>query len=222
MKEFKLENIEKIFTLKTNSVKVFSGLNLEIETGEFVSLMGPSGSGKSTILNILGGVDQPTSGLVMHQDNVISQMTSSQLTRWRRDSIGFIFQSYNLMKNLTAYTNVELPLLLLKMTKKERRYRVENVLDLVGLDLRKKHKPCELSGGQQQRVAIARALVSDPNVLLCDEPTGDLDRKSATEILEILKTLNKGSGKTVVMVTHDQVASDYADRCIVIDKGVVV
>lgn len=222
MDEYSLRNIDKYFSLKNNKVTVLSALNLNIQKGEFVSLVGPSGSGKSTILNILGGIDQPSSGEVFYRDTELSQLNASQLTLWRKRCVGYIFQSYNLMKHLTAFSNVELPLLLFNMSKKERRQRVENVLDIVGLKMRHKHRPHELSGGQQQRVAIARALVSDPDVILCDEPTGNLDRQSANDILDVLKTLNENTHKTIVMATHDRTALEYTSRHITIDKGQIL
>ena len=203
------------------AVKVLDGLSLSIPDGSFVALMGPSGSGKTTLLNLIGGVDQPTSGDVEVAGTNIARMSGAQLAKWRSTSIGYIFQLYNLIPVLTAFENVELPLLLVPMSSAERRKRATTALELVGLGDRLKHYPRQLSGGQEQRVAIARALVSDPKVLLADEPTGDLDRKSGEEVLTLLERLNKEFHKTIVMVTHDPHASERASRQYHLDKGVL-
>jgi putative ABC transport system ATP-binding protein len=204
------------------SVEVLHGLSLEIPTGEFVSLMGPSGSGKTTILNLVGGLDHADSGEVIVADAHLEQMSGGQLTKWRGSHVGFIFQFYNLMPMLSAAGNVELPLLLTNLSKTERRRRVEVALQIVGLSDRASHKPGEMSGGQQQRVGIARAIVADPPILLCDEPTGDLDRSSADDILSLLQQLNRQHNKTIVMVTHDPKAADHASRQLEMDKGQLI
>lgn len=216
---FELNNIAKSFIKGKEKITIFHDLNLAIRRGDFVSIMGPSGSGKTTLLNMLGGVDRPTSGQIMFGEQDISKLSEGQLTKWRADHVGFIFQFYNLMPMLTAARNVELPLLLTNLSSKQRKNSVEAALKLVGLDDRAKHKPRELSGGQQQRVAIARAIVSDPDLILCDEPTGDLDRATAKDILEILQLLNRDFGKTIVMVTHDPEAAKYASTSLHLDKG---
>ena len=198
------------------------GLNLEIPQGEFASLMGPSGSGKTTILNLVGGLDHADSGEVIVGGAHLEQMSGGQLTKWRSGHIGFIFQFYNLMPMLSAAGNVELPLLLTNLSKAERRRRVEVALQIVGLADRASHKPGEMSGGQQQRVGIARAIVADPPILLCDEPTGDLDRTTADEILSLLQQLNRQHKKTIVMVTHDPKAADHASRQLEMDKGQLI
>lgn len=216
---FDLVNVSKKFVKGKEQISIFDGLNMQIEKGDFVAIMGPSGSGKTTLLNLLGGVDQPSSGEISFDDNRIDQLSEGQLAKWRANNIGFIFQFYNLMPMLNAFRNVELPLLLTNLGSKERAQRVENALKLVELADRAKHMPNEMSGGQQQRVAIARAVVSDPKLLLCDEPTGDLDRKTADEILETLQLLNTEFGKTIVMVTHDPSAAKYAKRTLHLDKG---
>lgn len=200
-------------------VEVLHGLDLSVPQGDFVALMGPSGSGKTTLLNLIGGLDQPSGGEIRVSGVRIDTLTSAQLAHWRAQHVGFIFQFYNLLPVLNAQSNVELPLLLKKMSRQERRERVLNALKVVGLEDRAKHYPRELSGGQEQRVAIARAIVSDPSILLADEPTGDLDRETATEILELLKTLNEKHGKTIIMVTHDPAAAAYAKRVVHLDKG---
>lgn len=192
---------------------------MTINKGDFVSMMGPSGSGKTTLLNMLGAVDKPTGGEIKFAGSPIQGLSEGQLSKWRAAHVGFIFQFYNLMPMLTAAKNVELPLLLKNLSAAQRKKSVEAALQLVGLAERAKHKPSELSGGQQQRVAIARAIVSDPELLLCDEPTGDLDRATATEILEILQLLNKDFGKTIVMVTHDPEAAKFATTQLHLDKG---
>lgn len=200
-------------------VLVLHGLDLEIPHGDFVALMGPSGSGKTTLLNLIGGLDTPTSGEIEIEGQRIDQFSEGQLAHWRSQHVGFVFQFYNLMPTLTALKNVELPLLLTKLGSADRKRRAEIALSLVGLADRAAHRPGELSGGQQQRVAIARAFVSDPTFLICDEPTGDLDRQSAEEVLGLLQLLNKEHGKTIIMVTHDPKAAEYATHTIHLDKG---
>ncbi len=198
------------------------GVDLDIDKGDFVALMGPSGSGKTTLLNLIGGLDSPSSGEIEVDGERIDRLGSGQLSQWRSDHVGFVFQFYNLMPMLTAQRNVELPLLLTKLNGAQRKRNAEVALTLVGLADRKSHKPNELSGGQQQRVAIARAIVSDPTLLICDEPTGDLDRHSAEEILKLLQLLNREHGKTIVMVTHDPKAAEYASHTLHLDKGTLV
>jgi putative ABC transport system ATP-binding protein len=200
-------------------IEVLHGLTLDIPKGDFVALMGPSGSGKTTLLNLIGGLDQPTSGEVKVGGQRIDQLASGELARWRARHVGFVFQFYNLMPVLTAERNVELPLLLTRLSAAQRRQNVAVALEVVGLADRAKHKPRELSGGQEQRVAIARALVSDPQLLVCDEPTGDLDRKTADEILGLLQVLNREHGKTIVIVTHDPKAAEFARRTLHLEKG---
>ena len=214
-----LVDVVKRYRRGRESVEVLHDLNLAIAEGEFVAIMGPSGSGKSTLLNLIGGLDRPDSGVVMVAGQRIDQMSGGELTHWRAGHVGFVFQFYNLMPALSAAANVELPLLLLPLSRAERRSKVAAVLQIVGLADRARHKPSELSGGQQQRVAIARALVSDPPILVCDEPTGDLDRETATEVLDLLRYLSQRQGKTIVMVTHDQKAADTATRQLHVDKG---
>ena len=216
---FDLKGVKKSFTRGKETIKIFDGLDMQIKKGDFLAIMGPSGSGKTTLLNMLGGVDQPTSGEVWFDGERVDALSEGQLSKWRANNIGFIFQFYNLMPMLNAARNVELPLLLTKLGKKERKASVETALKLVDLAERASHLPKELSGGQQQRVAIARAIVSDPKLLLCDEPTGDLDRHTADEILEMLQLLNEKFGKTIVMVTHDPSAAKYAKRTLHLDKG---
>jgi putative ABC transport system ATP-binding protein len=216
-----VRNVVKVYHRDTQEVRVLDGLSLAITDGEFVALMGPSGSGKTTLLNLIGGIDQPTSGGVTVDGTEISRMHGRALAGWRARSIGFIFQLYNLMPVLTAEQNVELPLLLVRMSGAERKRRARTALELVGLGDRLKHYPRQLSGGQEQRVAIARALVSDPKVVLADEPTGDLDRKSADEILTLLERLNREFKKTIVMVTHDPHAAERATRRFHLEKGVL-
>jgi len=216
---FTLNNIAKRFTRGKEDITIFDGLNMNIKKGEFLSIMGPSGSGKTTLLNMLGGVDRPSSGEILFNGKAVQNLSEGQLAQWRADHVGFIFQFYNLMPMLNAARNVELPLMLKRLSKAHRKKSIEAALKLVGLEDRAKHKPSELSGGQQQRVAIARAIVSDPDLLLCDEPTGDLDRATAGEILEILQLLNQDFGKTLVMVTHDPEAAKYASRRVHLDKG---
>ena len=215
----RLTGVSRTYQKGKEKVEVLHQLNLEIPDGDFVAIMGPSGSGKTTLLNLLGGLDKPTAGTVMVGDAELSSMSNSQLSRWRSNHVGFIFQFYNLLPVLTAHRNVELPLLLTNFSAKERAKRASIALDIVGLADRAKHYPRELSGGQEQRVAIARAIVSDPSLLLCDEPTGDLDRDTADEILGLLQILNREHGKTIVMVTHDAQAAEYAKRMLHCDKG---
>jgi len=216
-----VQNVRKAYRRGAEEILVLDGLSLSIPEGDFVALMGPSGSGKTTLLNLIGGIDQPTSGEITVAGTSIARMQGAALAHWRSATIGYIFQLYNLMPVLTALQNVELPLLLLKMSSAERRRRAMFALDLVGLGDRAKHYPRQLSGGQEQRVAIARAVVSDPKVLLADEPTGDLDRKAAEEILLLLERLNREFKKTIVMVTHDAHAAERAHRLVHLDKGVL-
>ena len=217
-----VRNLNKQYKRGSETIDVLQGLNLDVEAGEFVAFMGPSGSGKTTLLNLLGGLDVPTSGTVTVDGDEITHMSGSKLSKWRARHVGFIFQMYNLMPVLTAAQNVELPLLLTKLSKVQRRLHVETALALVGLGDRTKHYPRQLSGGQEQRVAIARAIVTDPTFLLCDEPTGDLDRKAAEEILDLLTSLVSDHGKTILMVTHDPLAAERADMVLHLDKGVLV
>jgi len=214
-----IRNVTKVYERGKQKIEVLHGLTLEIPRGDFVALMGPSGSGKTTLLNLIGGLDQPTSGEIAVGGRRIDQLSSGQLAQWRAHHVGFVFQFYNLMPVLTAEGNVELPLLLTKLSGAQRRKNVAVALEFVGLADRAKHKPKELSGGQEQRVAIARALVSDPQLLVCDEPTGDLDRKTADEILGLLQVLNREHGKTIVMVTHDPKAAEFARRTLHLEKG---
>ncbi len=218
----KISNVTKAYTRGKQKVEVLHKLSLEIPKGDFVALMGPSGSGKTTLLNLIGGLDQPTAGEISVGGNRIDQLKSGQLANWRAHNVGFVFQFYNLMPVLTAEGNVELPLLLTKLSAAQRKKNVAVALQVVGLADRAKHKPRELSGGQEQRVAIARALVSDPQILVCDEPTGDLDRKTADEILGLLQVLNREHGKTIVMVTHDPKAAEFAKRTLHLEKGTLV
>ncbi len=215
----KLEGVSKHYVKNKMSIDIFDELDLVIKENEFVAIMGPSGSGKTTLLNLIGGIDRPTSGTITFGGEQIDTFSESQLSKWRAANIGFIFQFYNLMPMLTAAQNVELPLLLTKLSKSERKEHVKTALAIVELEDRAKFYPREMSGGQQQRVAIARAFISDPKVLLCDEPTGDLDRKTAEEILKILQLLAKDFGKTVIIVTHDPEAAKFADRQLHLDKG---
>ena len=215
----KLHGVSRVYQKGKERVEVLHDIDLEIPQGDFIAIMGPSGSGKTTLLNLLGGLDKPDAGKVIVGDAELSSMSNSQLSHWRATHVGFIFQFYNLLPVLTAQKNVELPLLLTRFSGKERTERAAIALDIVGLADRAKHYPRELSGGQEQRVAIARAIVSDPTLLLCDEPTGDLDRETADEILKLLQILNKEHGKTIVMVTHDAQAADYANRTLLVDKG---
>jgi putative ABC transport system ATP-binding protein len=213
--------LHKEFRRGSERIDVLQGVNLEIPPGDFLALMGPSGSGKTTLLNLLGGLDSPTSGTITIAGKRIDQMSSGQLARWRATNIGFVFQLYNLLPVLTAERNVELPLLLTKLSSRERKRHVEVALRVVGLADRARHYPRQLSGGQEQRVGIARAIVNDPTLLLCDEPTGDLDRKAGDEILDLLQALNRENGKTIVMVTHDPHAAARAKRVLHLDKGVL-
>jgi putative ABC transport system ATP-binding protein len=217
-----LRNVVKRYTRGNQNVEVLHSLNLDVPAGEFLALMGPSGSGKTTLLNLVGGLDQPTEGEVMVAGERVDQLSRGKLARWRARHVGFVFQFYNLMPMLTAERNIELPLLLTSLSAVERKARVQAALEIVGLTHRAKHKPAELSGGEQQRVAIARALVSDPTILVCDEPTGDLDRTTAEEILSLLQTLNRTQGKTIIMVTHDPKAAGHASRLLNMDKGQLI
>ncbi|MDZ4813944.1 MAG: ABC transporter ATP-binding protein [Pseudomonadota bacterium] len=217
-----IRGLTKAYVRGKQVVEVLHGIDLDIPEGDFVALMGPSGSGKTTLLNMIGGLDSPTDGLLMVNGQRIDDFGSNELAAWRARTVGFIFQSYNLMPVLTAQKNVELPLLLTDLNASQRARHADIALELVGLSDRAKHKPNELSGGQQQRVAIARALVSDPQLLICDEPTGDLDRKTADEVLKLMQTLNSQYGKTIIMVTHDPKAAEYARRIVHLDKGVLV
>ena len=216
---FELNKVAKRFTKGKETISIFNDLTMNIKQGDFMAIMGPSGSGKTTLLNLLGGVDQPSEGEIMFDGQRIDNLSEGQLAKWRANNIGFIFQFYNLMPMLNAARNVELPLLLTKLSRSERQKQVDTALELVGLSDRAKHMPSEMSGGQQQRVAIARAIVSDPKFLLCDEPTGDLDRQTADEILEMLQLLNQQFGKTIVMVTHDPSAAKYATHTVHLNKG---
>jgi len=215
----KIEGAEKVFHRGSEEVHVLSNLSLEVAQGEFLALMGPSGSGKTTLLNLIGGLDRPTRGSVTVSGERIDQLSDRRLAAWRARHVGFVFQLYNLMPTLSAERNVELPLLLTHLSRKERKQHVEIALGVVGLSHRAKHSPRTLSGGEQQRVGIARGIVTDPTLLLCDEPTGDLDRKSGDEILTLLQALNRDHGKTIVMVTHDPHASARATRTLHLDKG---
>ncbi len=216
-----VKNVQKAFTRGSERIEVLKGVNLDIPGGDFLALMGPSGSGKTTLLNLMGGLDAPTAGEVDVAGVRISGLNGGQLSRWRSEHIGFVFQLYNLLPVLTAERNVELPLLLTRLSKAERRKRVGIALKVVGLADRARHYPRQLSGGQEQRVGIARAIVTDPTLLLCDEPTGDLDRKAGDEILDLLQALNRDHGKTIVMVTHDPHAAERARRTLHLDKGVL-
>ncbi len=215
----RIDQVSRTFSRGAQQIEVLSGLHLEVREGEFLALMGPSGSGKSTLLNLIGGLDRPSSGTVQIGPDRVDQLSDSQLAHWRARHIGFVFQFYNLLPALNAERNVELPLLLTHLSKAQRRQHVAAALDAVSLSHRVKSFPRTLSGGEQQRVGIARAIVTDPTVLLCDEPTGDLDRKSGDEILSLLQSLNKDHGKTIIMVTHDPHASARATRTVHLDKG---
>jgi len=215
----RLTDVGKSYVRGKEKVAIFDHLTLNIPEGDFVAIMGPSGSGKTTLLNLLGGTDRPDTGQIQFDGQNIEKYNEGKLSAWRASNVGFIFQFYNLMPVLTAAQNVELPLLLTKLSPKKRRDNVATALKIVGLEDRAKHRPREMSGGQQQRVAIARAIVSDPKLLLCDEPTGDLDRNTANEILGTLQTLNRELGKTIIMVTHDPEAAKYAKRTLHLDKG---
>jgi len=214
-----VKGVNKTYTRGGETLVVLDDLNLEVPKGDFLALMGPSGSGKSTLLNLIGGLDTPTSGSIEVDGERLDTFNSKALSKWRASHVGFIFQFYNLLPVLTAFRNVELPLLLTKLSGSERRQHVETALNIVSLEDRASHKPNELSGGQQQRVAIARALVSDPDILVCDEPTGDLDRDTASEILALLQILNRDHDKTILMVTHDPAAAEFAKRTLHLDKG---
>ena len=214
-----VQSVNKTYERGRETLVVLDDLSLEVPKGDFLALMGPSGSGKSTLLNLIGGLDSPTSRQIVVNGDHLEQMSPSGLSDWRATNIGFIFQFYNLLPVLTANKNIEIPLLLTNLSSSQRKEHVTTALDVVGLSDRGGHKPNELSGGQQQRVAIARALVSDPGILVCDEPTGDLDRDTATEILELLQILNRDHGKTILMVTHDPVAAESAKRTLHLDKG---
>ncbi len=218
----RVRDLDKKYTRGSEEIDVLQGLNLDVEKGDFVAFMGPSGSGKTTLLNLLGGLDTPTSGSITVAGQEIQRLTGGQLASWRARHVGFIFQMYNLLPVLTAFQNVELPLLLTRLSKAERRRHVEAALALVGLGDRMQHYPRQLSGGQEQRVSIARAIVADPTFLLCDEPTGDLDRKSADEIMELLVRLVKEHGKTIMMVTHDPRAADRSGTILHLEKGALV
>lgn len=217
-----ISNVHKYFVRGSERIDVLQGVNLEIPEGDFLALMGPSGSGKTTLLNLMGGLDTPSSGAIQIGGANIAGLSGGQLSRWRSRNIGFVFQLYNLLPVLTAAKNVELPLLLTRLSKAERRKRVDIALKVVGLTERARHYPRQLSGGQEQRVGIARAIVTDPVLLLADEPTGDLDRKAGDEILDLLQALNRDLGKTIVMVTHDPRAAERAKRVIHLDKGVLM
>ena len=214
-----VDGVEKVFHRGSEDIHVLANLSLQVPAGEFLALMGPSGSGKSTLLNLIGGLDRPTNGSVAIGGERIDQMSDRQLAAWRARHVGLVFQFYNLLPVLNAERNVELPLLLTHLSKAERKKHVETALAVVGLSHRAKHYPRTLSGGEQQRVGIARAIVADPTILLCDEPTGDLDRKSGDEILGLLQALNREQGKTILMVTHDPHASARATRIVYLDKG---
>jgi putative ABC transport system ATP-binding protein len=218
----RVRDLHKSFTRGTEAIHVLRDLTLDVGTAEFLALMGPSGSGKTTLLNLIAGLDTPTGGTITVGDSVISSMSESELARWRTRHVGFVFQFYYLLPVLTAYENVELPLLLLPLTKEQRRKQVETALDLVGLADRMDHRPGQLSGGQQQRVGIARAMVTDPVLIVADEPTGDLDTKSADEILRLMEILRSQLGKTIIMVTHDPKAAARAQRVLHLEKGQLV
>lgn len=215
----RVDGIDKVFYRGSEEIHVLTGLHLEVPRGDFLALMGPSGSGKSTLLNLIGGLDRPTKGSVSIAGDRIDQLSDRELAAWRARHVGLVFQFYNLLPVLSAERNVELPLLLTHLSRSERKKHVEAALAIVGLSHRAKHSPRTLSGGEQQRVGIARAIVTDPTILLCDEPTGDLDRKSGDEVLTLLQALNREQGKTIIMVTHDPHASARATRTVYLDKG---
>jgi putative ABC transport system ATP-binding protein len=217
-----IRNVSKVYERGRQKVEVLHHIDLDIAKGEFLALMGPSGSGKTTLLNLIGGLDSPTEGSIAVGGERIDRLGEGALAKWRAGNVGFIFQFYNLLPMLSAQRNVELPLLLTKLSAAERKRNAAIALQLVGLAERATHKPTELSGGQQQRVAIARAIVSDPTLLVCDEPTGDLDRQSAEDVLGLLQTLNREHGKTIIMVTHDPKAAEYARQTLHLDKGTLV
>jgi putative ABC transport system ATP-binding protein len=214
-----VRGVRKVYRRGSATIEVLHGVDLDIPRGDFVAFMGPSGSGKTTLLNLIGGLDSPTSGSIVVDGRRIDRLSSGELSRWRAANVGFVFQSYNLLPVLSAQKNVELPLLLTRLSAAQRRRHARIALTLMGLADRAQHRPRELSGGQEQRVAIARAIVSDPTLLVCDEPTGDLDRATADEILTLLQMLNREHGKTIVMVTHDPKAAGYAQRRLHLDKG---
>jgi putative ABC transport system ATP-binding protein len=217
-----IKHVVKRYHRGRESLEVLHDLDLEVKAGEFLALMGPSGSGKTTLLNLIGGLDRPTEGEVVVAGEHIDELSGGELAKWRARHVGFVFQFYNLMPTLTAERNVELPLLLTHLSGAQRKANAAAALELVGLTAWRKHKPNELSGGQQQRVAIARAIIADPTLLVCDEPTGDLDRDTAAEILTLLQSLNREHGKTIIMVTHDPKAAEYASRIVNLDKGQLV
>ncbi len=218
----KVNGVHKYFTRGSERIDVLKGVNLEIPQGDFLALMGPSGSGKTSLLNLMGGLDQPSAGTIEVGGTNIAALSGGMLSKWRANNIGFVFQLYNLLPVLTAERNVDLPLLLTRLSKAERKKRVDIALRVVGLADRAKHYPRQLSGGQEQRVGIARAIVTDPTLLLADEPTGDLDRKAGDEILDLLQALNRDHGKTIVMVTHDPRAAERAKRTLHLEKGVLL
>lgn len=217
-----IRNVSKVYERGTQKVEVLHRIDLDIAKGDFIALMGPSGSGKTTLLNLIGGLDTPTQGSIVVGGENIDRLGQGALANWRSEHVGFIFQFYNLLPMLSAQKNVELPLLLTRLSAAQRKYNAGIALQLVGLADRASHKPTELSGGQQQRVAIARAIVSDPDLLVCDEPTGDLDRQSAEDVLGLLQTLNREHGKSIIMVTHDPKAAEFARRTLHLDKGTLV
>jgi len=217
-----IRDLSKVYERGKQKVEVLHHINLDIAEGDFLALMGPSGSGKTTLLNLIGGLDSPSAGSIRVAGSRIDQLGGGALAKWRASNVGFVFQFYNLMPMLSAQKNVELPLLLTRLSGAQRKKNAAIALQLVGLAERASHKPSELSGGQQQRVAIARAIVSDPALLVCDEPTGDLDRQSAEDVLGLLRTLNREQGKTIVMVTHDPKAAEYANHTLHLDKGTLV
>jgi len=218
----RVRDVRKTFFRGGERIEVLQGLDVDVQKGEFLALMGPSGSGKSTLLNLIGGLDRPTGGSIDVGGVQVSSLSGGKLTAWRARHVGFVFQMYNLLPGLTAERNVELPLLLTSLSRARRKQQVATALSLVGLTDRARHYPRQLSGGQEQRVGIARAIVTDPTLLLCDEPTGDLDRKAGDEVLELLQALHRDQGKTVIMVTHDPHAAERADRIVHLDKGVLV
>ena len=217
-----LRGVDKKYVRGSEELHVLQGLNLDVEEGEFVAFMGPSGSGKTTLLNLLGGLDKPSAGSIVVAGEDVTRLSMGELTAWRARHVGFVFQMYNLIPVLTAYQNVELPLLLTRLQRTERRRHVEAAMELVGLTDRMRHYPSQLSGGEGQRVGIARAIVADPTFLLCDEPTGDLDRKSADEIMELISRLSREQGKTVLLVSHDPLAAERADVVLHMEKGVLI
>jgi putative ABC transport system ATP-binding protein len=218
----RVRSVHKFFQRGSEQIDVLNDLSLDVPEGEFLALMGPSGSGKTTLLNLIAGLDQPSAGEIWVGDQLISQMTEAQLARWRTRHVGFVFQFYHLLPVLTAYENVEMPLLLLPLSAAERRRQVLTAFELVGLSNRLRHRPGQLSGGQQQRVGIARAIVTDPTIIVADEPTGDLDARSAEEILDLMGELQKGLGKTILLVTHDPRAAARAERILHLEKGQLV